>query len=148
MAQLSIPTADEARTEVDAMLVQLTEARNAVAASERRVAYVRKSIEALIELHPELEDLLPEELDSEGPRPRGAEAVFEVLESDWETVPSVVNLLERRGWAPVSSNPANAVRTALERLVAAKRIEKGRTDRKEVVYRKKKDGYDYDEEPF
>ena len=141
-ADVSYEVATERLT---ALVEQLVAARDAVTTAQRRVAAISKMIEAHVELYPALEDLLPQDFDAEEPRPRGAEAVFEVLPREWRTVPGVLALLENRGWAPVSVNPANAVRTALERLVAAKRIEKARSTQNEVIYRKPDID---DEEPF
>jgi hypothetical protein len=53
-------------------------------------------------------------------RPRGAEAAQQILMSTpnkWFSVDMVVSDLGYRGWLPDSPQPANAVRTALERLI-------------------------------
>lgn len=76
-----------------------------------------------------------------GEKPRGSEAVLATLqvnENQWFTVAQMVQALDDRGWLPESENPANAVRTALERLVTAKdtHVEKGRRKHDQtVVYR-------------
>lgn len=128
----------EAATLALRLLSQFEEAREVTRASERRAAGIRKMIYGLVEMFPAIEDLLPEDLDDEDrPRPRGAEAVLRVLEDDagtWFTVSSVVAMLSRKGWLPDSSNPPNAVRTALERLVDRKAISKSRSTDENVIY--------------
>ena len=85
-----------------------------------------KIINGYVEMFPELarlvdRDALSAPLDHDE-TPRGAEAVRIILQ-DQPNVPwlvsELVNALDSRGWLPESTNPANAVRTALERLVAA-----------------------------
>lgn len=54
-------------------------------------------------------------------RPRGQEAVVRVMQESvgkWWPVGLVTEELSKRGWLPESDNPANAVRAALDRLVA------------------------------
>jgi hypothetical protein len=133
------------------LLNQLVEARGAVEQFERRAAGVRRIISGLVEMFPALEDLLPEDIDpDEGTRPRGMEAIRRVLDEkrgDWFAVGGVVHLLKGEGWLPESSNPANAVRTALERAVEAGVAVKGRTVGGGVIYRSTQEPYP-DEEPF
>jgi hypothetical protein len=53
--------------------------------------------------------------------PRGREAVRRVLMEEprrWYKVDEMVAELDRRGWTPEATNPAPAVRTALQRLAA------------------------------
>jgi hypothetical protein len=130
---------DDAKGLVAQLLAQLAEAREAVERSERRATGIRKMVDGLVEMFPALEDLLPEDLDNdEEPRPRGAEAVRRVLadrQGDWFTVTHIVGLLDKQNWMPNSSNPANAVRTALERLVDTGGIEKNRSTTGAVIYR-------------
>ncbi|MBV9920250.1 MAG: hypothetical protein JOY78_05250 [Pseudonocardia sp.] len=146
-------------TSVDAvleLLVQLEEAQQLHEAAGRRVGGIRKMIEAVVEVFPVAEDVLPEDFDGdEEPRPRGAEAVRRVLqdnEGKWYGVPAVVNMLERRDWMPRSSNPANAVRSALQRLYDAGTVEKGKSAAGGgVIYMFPATGgggYNDDEEPF
>lgn len=55
-------------------------------------------------------------------RPKGQDAVRAVLVANRArpfTVAEMTAELEARGWLPDSQNPSNAVRTALERLMAA-----------------------------
>ena len=47
----------------------------------------------------------------------------------------MVTQLTQPGWLPDSDNPAPAVRTALERLVAAGEVTKGRDDTGTVTFR-------------
>ncbi len=145
-----------ARRTVKQLLDQLKAAREAVEAAQRRAAGFRKMIDALVEMFPAIEDHLPEDLDEDEPaHPRGAGAVWEVLGermNQWFTVPTIVGFLERKGWAPQSSNPANAVRSALERLVESDEIKKSRSTTGSVIYRVYDQSADGDlvegEEPF
>jgi hypothetical protein len=149
--RLDLSDLDEERaTElVTQLLGQLLEARETVEQFERRAAGIRRMISGLVEMFPALEDLLPEDIDPEDePRPRGTDAVRRVLSDDagkWYGVTGVVHLLEQRGWVPESSNPSNAVRTALERAVEAGYVKKGRSTEGGVIY--SVNPYD-DEEPF
>ncbi len=144
---------DEKRaTELVAELLDtLLEARDAVEQSQRRAAGVRRMISGLLEMFPALEDMLPEDIDpEEEARPRGTAAVRRVLDDqpgDWFAVAGVVELLLRRGWLPESSNPANAVRTALERAVEAGLVKKARATRGGVIYSSVEEPSD-DEMPF
>ena len=57
----------------------------------------------------------------EDSRPTGAAAVYKVLldnDKQGYSVARMVNELQNRNWLPNSANPANAVRTALERVRA------------------------------
>ncbi len=134
------------------LLAQLLDTRNAVERLQRREVGIRKVLDGVIEMFPAVEDLLPEDLDDDNePRPRGAEAVRRVLAGDpdtWYTVTAVVGALRMREWLPNSSNPSNAVRTALERLVDSKKVRKDRTDKGLVVYRHLEGPTYDDEEPF
>jgi hypothetical protein len=54
-------------------------------------------------------------------KPKGTEAVRTVLmgtKGKWFSVDMMVRDLDQRGWLPDSKMPSNAVRTALERLIA------------------------------
>lgn len=133
------------------LLTQFEDARQEMDRQERRAAGIRKMIDGLIELFPAVEDLLPEDFeDDREPRPRGAEAVRRVLEEhkgSWFLVGAIVQMLAQRDWLPNSTKPANAVRTALERLVESATIEKSRTDGGAVIYMFPNPPA-YDEEPF
>lgn len=147
---------DAAKGLVVELLTQLEDSRQAVERSQRQAVGIRKMIDGLVEMFPALEDLLPEDLDDEeDPRPRGAEAVRRILadrKGNWFAVPAIVDILDRNNWMPESSNPANAVRTALERLVEREVIEKGRSTEGVVIYRHPQPPPPrvggYDEEPF
>ncbi|HVL03399.1 MAG TPA: hypothetical protein VM386_03065 [Acidimicrobiales bacterium] len=137
------------------LLSHLTGVREQLDAYERRAAGLRKMIAGVVEMYPALEDLLPEDLDADDePRPRGAEAVRRVLadnSENWFTVLAMAYQLNQRGWDPDSSKPANAIRTALERLVERKEAEKARSTDGAVIYRHVKPSpptYDYGDEPF
>jgi hypothetical protein len=101
--------------------------RNAVAAR----AIVSGYVEMYPDLRPQVERIFGGELaalerlvaatEAEKVRPRGAEAVSLILQEkpgEQFAVSELVKGLRDRGWLPESENPANAVRTALERLVA------------------------------
>lgn len=121
---------ERAEAVISALLGELAAARNAVESAQRRAGGIRKMIEAVVEMFPVTEDLLPDDLDGdEEPRPRGAEAVRRALAGDqgvWFTVPGIVGLLNTRKWLPDSPNPANAVRTAADRMVEQGLGQKGR----------------------
>jgi alkylhydroperoxidase family enzyme len=60
-----------------------------------------------------------DEGDGAETRPRGADAVARIMQDrpgEQFAVSELVKRLRDRGWLPESENPANAVRTALERL--------------------------------
>jgi hypothetical protein len=149
----------EAATVVEELLAELVAVRSEVSRLERLAVGLRKMVDAVVEVHPSVEDLLPDDLDEdEEPRPRGAEAVRRVLEMNrgvWFEVPKIVSLLDQQGWLPDSSNPANAARTALERLVESEVVVKARSTKGTVIYRvgtdadsKPPDPIYGDEEPF
>jgi hypothetical protein len=137
------------------------DAREAVAAAQATFESSRLIIQGIIKRFPELADDEQEwgQLwETETERPRGAEAVLSILQVDenkWSSVAGMVNELADRNWLPESENPSNAVRAALERLVAIpdNHVEKGKTETGTVVYRyhepePAKGGYGHDEEPF
>ena len=121
MFDLSDLDDDKAIVMAGELLDELAAARSAVELYERRVIGVRKMIDGLVEMFPAVEDVLPEDYDGDDEaRPRGAEAAYGVMSDapgTWLTVGNIVSRLEQRAWLPDSSNPANAVRTALERLM-------------------------------
>jgi hypothetical protein len=137
-----------AGVQVRRLLRSLEQARSDVANAQRREAGFRKMIDAVVEMFPSTEDLLPEDLDPERSRPRGGEAVRRILaqhDGKYFTAQDITAMLVGNGWGPDSSNPANAVRTAAERLAAAGKIERAKLSNG-VYYRVPK--IDYDEEPF
>jgi len=147
---LTNPSEEAASETLSQLLDQLVMIQQVIDGATRRVAGLRKMVEALVEMFPALEDKLPEDFDENEPaRPRGAAAAITVLRENagnWFTVVGVLNLLERHEWVPKSSNPANAVRTALERLVEQGAIKKNRSTEGAVIYRV--ENYTDDEEPF
>lgn len=151
---LTTLTEDEAVTYAHQLLDQLAATRTEVEASERRAAGIRKMIDVMVEMFPAIEDVLPEDLDADSPRPRGASAVQKVLDDEpgsWFAVKAIVARLGQSGWLPDSSNPANAVRTAAERLVERDAIKKSKSTEGAVIYKSKKPPppkYDPAEEPF
>lgn len=157
-----------AEVEVRRLAEQLIEQRELAESATRKAAGLGTIIRGYIEMFPELEPLV-EQVTSGIPldgsnTPRGAEAVRLILQGDpgrWWLVTELVEALKVRGWMPDSDNPANAVRTALERLIASpgSDVRKGRHDHDQsVVYGYTPDwapptnqapaGYDPTEEPF
>ena len=56
-------------------------------------------------------------------------------EDKWFTISDLTYVLENRGWLPESSNPPNAVRAAVERLVGSDPfVHKSKNDSGTVVY--------------
>src|SRR5580704_9678535 len=94
--------------------------------AEATIEGSRLIVQGIFKRYPELVEEVQwagvdEELDETAPR--GGEAVLRVLqtyENRMFSVAEMVNALSERGWVPDSDDPANAVRTALERLRAAK----------------------------
>lgn len=129
---------EEARLLVKQFVVRFDAARDEVKRAQSHAAGIRKFIEALVEMYPATEDELPDTLDdNEVAHPRGAEAAVAVLRDHpetWFTVLGTLDVLAARGWMPRSAYPANAVRTALERLIEQGRAEKSKTE-EGVVYR-------------
>jgi hypothetical protein len=140
LTSLTDLTEDEAIEVAQKLLAQLEGEAAKVEAGERRMAGIRKWIDGLVEMYPAVEDELPEDFDdAEQPRPRGAQAALRVLmdrPGKAYSVSNIVETLDQYGWAPQSSNPANAVRTALERLVKDGKVWKGKSSRGtgEVIY--------------
>lgn len=160
--------------EVKALVEQLTAQRELVRSATRKCSGLATIIRGYIEMYPEELGEFREfvEFDWEygaAPRPaaapKGADAAGRILQ---ETpgykyyVSEVVEALRARDWLPESDNPANAVRAALERLVAStdSDVSKYRTQDGKVVYFYDPDldrtptpnqapaGYDPAEEPF
>ncbi|MGA3215426.1 MAG: hypothetical protein ABSD97_07025 [Acidimicrobiales bacterium] len=130
-------------------------AREQLAGAQVTLESTQLIIQGLLKRYPDLAaDVQDVDLwEPAATRLRGAEAVLSVLqveENQWMTVAAVVGALDQRSLLPESDNPANAVRTALERLVAAgSGVEKGRLNPNgTVVYRYHEPEPSYDEEPF
>lgn len=152
MEDLTDLDAASAKEMLGRLLSQLVTAREAIVTGQRREAGYRKMIDALVEMFPELEDDLPAALDEDEPaRPRGAAAVLAILKdnvNNWYQVGAIANMLERRDWLPQSSSPANAVRSALERLVEQGLVQKGKSVQGAVIYRVYDPEAEKDGEPF
>lgn len=108
----------------------------------RHAAGLNQIIAGYLRMFPELEDdPMIEQVTlftAEG-APRGAEAVRIVLQdspSEPFLVSELVQALNQRDWLPESANPANAIRTAVERLVKSEDsdIIKGESNNGSVVY--------------
>lgn len=135
---------------------ELAEQRELAASASRNVSAIAKILAGYVEMYPELgylvEDLPEPEYDSDG-TPRGIEAVRIILQertNQWLLVSELVDALRDRGWLPDSDNPANAVRTALWRLVNTPEsdVRKGRKlPSKKVVYSYRPDDPPPDERP-
>jgi len=157
-------------------LQQLAEAATRQAtALENEATGLANIVRAYVDTFPTLESLLGNSSvpGPGGEAPRGAEAVRLILQAEPDRewfVSELVNELRERDWLPDSDNPANAVRTALERLISSETsdIRKSRTPYNKVVYSYSPDyepdapneptaandtpgspqTYDYGEEPF
>jgi hypothetical protein len=127
------------------------EAAEALSASQRRLGALAKVIEGYLELFPSLAqpsgDSVAAIPEDDG-RPRGQDAVMQVLESienrgRYWTVGQMVEELARRGWLPDSrgGDPGNAVRAALARAAdSSDRVHKGRGRTGTIVYFFQHDG--------
>ncbi|HSH62353.1 MAG TPA: hypothetical protein VK988_22415 [Acidimicrobiales bacterium] len=156
---------DEAKRDVQRFAAAFLEFRSTAATATRNAAAVSKIIRGYVEMFPELRTLVDEDilsLDQErragDDAPKGAEAVRLILQQEpdrWFYVSELVDALDSHGWLPDSENPANAVRTALERLINTpdSDVKKDRNSANKVIYSYRPDdapplqGYD-DEEPF
>ena len=139
-----------AREDVLRLVGELREFRYVASAATRNAAAVSKIISGYVEMFPELgalveaDDLADQEGTDEN-SPKGAEAVRLILHEEpnhWFYVSDLVENLRNRGWLPDSDNPANAVRTALERLINTpdSDVKKGRKASK-VVYSYRPDDF-------
>jgi hypothetical protein len=171
----------EARDHVIRLLTEWEAQRVVVEAAGRRARGLATIIRGYVEMYPELRTLVgPMEstfsvatVDVED-TPRGAEAVRLILQErpdHWWLVSELVYELKERDWLPDSDNPANAVRTALERLLVSETsdVHKRRNVKNKVIYAYLPDeapdppdqapdpssnppsqppSYDYGEEPF
>jgi hypothetical protein len=139
------------------------EATTALQNAQATIESSQLIIQGIVRRFPELQDSATDWATFEPPdpveRPRGSEAVLQILqvaENMWFSISELVAALDERELLPASANPANAVRTAVERLVAAEdsNVEKGRRKNGTVAYRYHEPepppappGYG-DEEPF
>ncbi len=154
---------EEARDLLRRSVRDRVEGRTEIASAQAKVESAALMIQALIRRFPELaEETADVDGGDWGPEtathPTGADAVLPILQVDEGkqfTVREILADLEARGWLPVSDNPANAVRTALERLTKANDgVSKGRDVEGVVVYwydepqPARDHGYGYNEEPF
>ena len=135
---------------------ELTETQAVVEAAQRRTAALNKIVDGYIELFPELATL-PAEMETSGGhsklveisgKPRGQDAVQRIMASieykgRYWTVSAMVHEMEQRDWLPESKgDPANAVRTALDRLAERdERVHKGRGSTGTIVWYWQGDGY-------
>ncbi len=115
--------------------------------ADRRVRALTKLIEGYVDLFPSVAKPTDApaivgggdiEIDEDKDRPRGQEAVRQVMEGSpgkWWTVGAMVWELDHRGWLPDSGTPANAVRTAMDRVVVSEAaVKKDRGKSGAVVY--------------
>ncbi len=135
----------EARELLSRAVVDRNEALAAELLARRTIESAELMIRSLTIRFPELDekqlvsDQDPQPMPTSDLSPRGAEAVLRVLQvnenKDFNVADMVTALAERK-WLPDSTDPANAVRTALERLLnsdtpGVKKIKRQGT----VVYR-------------
>jgi hypothetical protein len=116
----------EARATVEHVIEEIAKSLALADVATKRAAGLKKLLTAYVEMFPALApmaaDALGYEPRAEGDEaPKGAEAVRLVMHERpgyrW-LVSELVDELRGQGWLPTSDNPANAVRTALERLAA------------------------------
>jgi hypothetical protein len=168
----------DAEEQIKTLGAQLKEAAKTADEANRTVAGITKILQGYAEMFPELAEDIDEitaGITTSGEdgnlRPRGGEAVRLILQEspgEWFRVSELLPLLRNRGWLPESENPANAVRTALERLVANPNesdVYRGKyttgpklgavvykydpdRDRNEDNSEETEGGYGFDEEPF
>lgn len=162
--------AEQAEPQFRKLVAEWSQQRSLADTATRQAVALDKIIRGYIEMFPQFESVFEDEdflpLGAESvPTPRGAEAVRLILQSrpgyNW-WVTELVEALRSRDWLPDSDNPANAVRTALERLLASPEsdVTKHKYEGK-VVYTYDPDrdpdapvrnpapaGYDPAEEPF
>jgi hypothetical protein len=156
---------EEAELLICRLVGELREQRLLAEKASRQAAALNKIIAGYLEMFPALGSLVDDDAllhleYTDDDAPKGAEAVRIILQESpdqWFYVSRLVQELRERGWLPDSDNPANAVRTALERLIntSDSDVKKGRDSNNRVVYSYRPDdapplppaGYD-DEEPF
>ncbi len=140
----------EARRAVEVLRRELAEAQAVVASAQRRAAALDKLVEGYLELFPGLAEPDPNGTADSGAEkaPRGQDAVLKVMESieskgRYWTLAAMVDALTKHGWLPESKGkPANAIRTALDRLAERDdRVHKGRGSTGTVVWYWQGEGY-------
>ena len=140
------------------LAAELAVAEELVERKQREIAGLRKVLAGYAEMFPDNAVPILEQLLQEVPaavddgRPKGAEAVRQILQDQpevWFRVSEMIPMLRSKGWLPESENPANAVRTALERLVNSEEsdVHKDRHG-SAVVYSYRPDDARYTAEPF
>lgn len=144
---------DAARATVEQLVEEWSRQRLRAEDADRKAKALSTIIRGYVEMYPELE--APSQVTTEASAaddpPRGVEAVRQILHEhagEKLYVSEIVAEMKERGWLPDSDNPANAIRTALERLVstAGSDVRKTRYTDGKVTYL-----YDPDyeeEEPF
>ncbi len=162
---------DEARDLLRRSIREREDAEEAVERGRATIESSRLIIRGLVRRYPELGSNVGDPADlwdhetEDGRPPGAAEAVRAALQDspqEWFKVSELVAILRGRGRLPESENPANAIRTALERLVANDEsdIYKGKSatsgaviycydpDRERPSNAAAASGYGFDEEPF
>jgi hypothetical protein len=167
---------EEARDLLVRLRQDYLEALKAVQEGQATIESTRLILQGLLRRFPDLDTELGDDAPNISEIPEGgidigpgtvAQGVRTILQEnsgEWYRVSEMVNSLRGRGWLPQSENPANAVRTALERLAASEDsdVQKGRMKRDNAVgYVYDPDynpepppntslgsGYGFDEEPF
>ncbi|MEY2588816.1 MAG: hypothetical protein QOJ67_800 [Acidimicrobiaceae bacterium] len=147
---------DEAELLVKKHVADLISARLTAQTATKRATALEKVVAGYVELFPELKPLATEaqvelflRLDQDDDHtPKGAEAVRRLMQERpnfWWYISELVTALRERDWLPESDNPANAVRTACERLLNSddSDLHKGRSYAGKVAY-----SYRPDDEPW
>lgn len=115
----------EAELFVRRAVKELADQRHLMETATRHASALTKIIAGYVEMFPELQQLVDADVNlllESDDTPKGAEAVRLILQAsanEWWLVSELVESLRARGWLPDSENPANAVRAALERLLAS-----------------------------
>lgn len=159
----------EAQAQVIELLRAWEHERQQAEDAGRRARGLTLVIRGYVEMFPGLRELVGPMKDSWSvptvaveETPRGADAVRLVMQESpdrWWLVSELVAELKGRDWLPESDNPANAIRTALERLLNSESsdVRKERWNDNKVRYAYVPDEappdpppptYDYGDEPF
>lgn len=133
---------EEARKQVHRFSREWLELRQVATLAMRQASGLQTIISGYLEMFPELADTDDREvcmvtaairartigggpadpIEDDDNAPKGAEAVRVILQANPNApfyVSELVEKLRQRGWLPDSDNPANAVRTALERMISS-----------------------------
>ena len=154
----------EAQFLLERSLAERQQAQIAISTATATIESTELIIQGILRRFPDLSSMV-KDLETFGTdgrpseRLRGSPAVLSILqvnENHWMTIAEMVNALDRQGLLPETSNPPNAVRAAVERLVISEgsNVWKDRDNSGTVIYRyceperRSAGEYQYEEEPF